>query len=379
MAYILRGLFGVGQSNQKSSPSSRQSKTHHRSQSDPTSYIFVSPPSIPPFAGGAMKHNNSYESSKTTRPSPLRYSTDAPVTMPPRSYSQQQQHLPPQTTFHRSSSYKYDPYIQYPVYTPPPARASSESRTTSTTSIQAASSHGHGRPIPSRASSSTSVNPPPRRPVLKHNHTWDAGFKPEAHHPQPHVSFLNPMCTISLHMHPLLASSRFHNAPISYDVMFAPCSHSVVDRNTRTAVPAHTLAQPATDPPIFRKLLMTCDKFPWPVVVSPSSKVGKFYIGSAPTMSSEAQPISNLDLLQTLYRTLSIRVTHGEWDALGNGSPAQRSVTRAYERRCLRMGGGWEGGVRRIDWLGHKVQLIGIEVDRSASAGGVPKLIFGRP
>ncbi|KAK0439168.1 hypothetical protein EV421DRAFT_1821569 [Armillaria borealis] len=143
-------------------------------------------------------------------------------------------------------------------------------------------------------------------------------------------------------MHPLLAGN---NAPISYDVTFPPSSRSVVDRNTRSA-------------------------FPWPVV---------FYLGNAPTIPTEAQPISNMDLLYALHNTLAVSVTHEEWNALSNGSPMQRKVTRAYQRRCSKMGVGWEGGVRRIDWLGQEVQLIGIEVDKNASAGGIAKLIFGRP
>ncbi len=180
-------------------------------------------------------------------------------------------------------------------------------------------------------------------------------------------------------MHPLLAASRFHDAPIAYDVTFPPSSLSVVDRHTRSAVPTHTLAQPATDPPTFTELVMWCDKFPWHVVVLPSSKVGKFYLGNALTIPTEAQPISNMDLIYALHSTLAVRVTHEEWKALGDGSSAQHRVTRAYERRCSKTGGGWDEGVRRIDWLGHKVQLIGIEVDRNAPAGGIAKLIFGRP
>ncbi|KAK0449073.1 uncharacterized protein EV420DRAFT_790893 [Desarmillaria tabescens] len=369
MAFILRGLFGVGQSNQKPSSSSRRSQPPHPSRS----YVFIPSPSAPPSAVGpiSMKHSNSYDAPRTTKPSPSRYHAEESTALPSRSQSYQQQGQLHRPTFHRSTSYKYDSQVQYPIYTPTTGRSSSDSGTTS------ASSHGHGRPIPPRTSSVTTVNPPPRRPVLKHNYTWDAGSKPVVQYPRPHVSFLNPNCRESIHMHPLLASSRFHNAPISYDVTFPPSSRYVVDRNTRTAVPAHTLAQPATDPPTFTKLVMRCDKFPWPVVVSPSSKVGKFYIGNAPMMPAETLPISNIDLLHALHSTLSIRVTHEEWDALGSGSPAQRRVSRAYERRCLKMGGGWEGGVRRIDWLGHKVQLIGIEVDRNASAGGIAKLIFG--
>ncbi len=44
------------------------------------------------------------------------------------------------------------------------------------------------------------------------------------------------------------------------------------------------------------------------------------------------------------------------------------------------MGGGWEGGVRRVDWLGSKTHLVGVEIDKSNEAGeNVGKLVFGRP
>lgn len=63
-------------------------------------------------------------------------------------------------------------------------------------------------------------------------------------------------------MHPLLASTRFTHAPISYDVLSPPSSNSVLDRSTRSSVPSHTLSQPATDPPTFGKLILQSDKFP---------------------------------------------------------------------------------------------------------------------
>jgi len=42
------------------------------------------------------------------------------------------------------------------------------------------------------------------------------------------------------------------------------------------------------------------------------------------------------------------------------------------------MGGGWKGGVRRIDWLGEKTCLVGVEVDKSAKGGGSGKLVFSK-
>lgn len=85
-----------------------------------------------------------------------------------------------------------------------------------------------------------------------------------------------------------------------------------------------------------------------------------------------------MDVLYAVHTTLMIPVTPEEWEALGQGSRAQQKVTRAYERRCTRMGGGWEGGVRRVDWLGEKTQLVGVEVDRSGGGSGTGKLVFAK-
>ena len=190
-------------------------------------------------------------------------------------------------------------------------------------------------------------------------------------------------------MHPLLASSPHNRAPISYDVMFPPSSSTVVDRSTRTAVPSHTLGQPATDPPTLGKLVLRSDKFPWAILVNagssspsssaPTKSAAKFYLAGSSAHLSQHTRVSNLDLIYSLHHTLAARVTKEEWDALGTGSRAQRKVTKAYERRCRALGGGWDQGVKRIDWLGGKTKLIGIEVDKAASDSGVAKLVFGRP
>jgi len=193
----------------------------------------------------------------------------------------------------------------------------------------------------------------------------------------------------SLHMHPLFASTRLHRAPISYDVTYTPSSRTVLDCTTRMAVPAHTLAQPATDPPTSAssRLILRSDKFPWPVVVGPSSSSsssgyssGSGYGGSlGHSRSRSSSNISNLDLLYALHATLLARVTPQEWEALGHGSRAQRKVTRAYEKRCTKMGGGWEGGVRRLDWLHGKTRLVGIEVEKHGNGTNTGKLVFGKP
>ena len=53
------------------------------------------------------------------------------------------------------------------------------------------------------------------------------------------------------HMHPLLSYTRLHHAPISYNVAFTPSARTVVDRTVHSPLPAVTLAQPATEPPIL--------------------------------------------------------------------------------------------------------------------------------
>ena len=201
-------------------------------------------------------------------------------------------------------------------------------------------------------------------------------------------------------MHPLLAHTRLHRAPITYDVSFTPSARTVLDRATHSAIPSHTLSQPATDPPTMAgaRLVLRSHKFPWPVIVtaSHSSPTGsgsgstrsRFTVGPPSSHGHGSRPgtseggtsssITNLDVLYAVHNTLMLPITPEEWEALGHGSKAQQKVTRAYERRCTRMGGGWEGGVRRIDWLGEKTWLIGVEVDKAAGHGGAGKLVFGR-
>jgi len=185
-------------------------------------------------------------------------------------------------------------------------------------------------------------------------------------------------------MHPLLAITRLHSAPISYDVLYTPSTRTVVDRTTHIAVPTHTLSQPATEPPTpaSARVILRSDRFPWPVIVgsSSSSKSGsgsKFYLGGSEKPSRAA--ITNLDVLYALHSTLLTCITPQEWEALGHGSRAQRKVTQAYESRCKRMGGGWEGGVRRIDWLHGKTRLVGVEVDKYGQGHGIGRLVFGKP
>ena len=182
-------------------------------------------------------------------------------------------------------------------------------------------------------------------------------------------------------MHPLFAYSRLHHsALIQYDVSRTPSAQTVMDCTTHSPVPANTLAQAATDPPTAApdQLLLGSHKFPWTIVVKagspyPSNKKTKHSGSRSPVTGTL---ITNLDVLYAIHTTLIAQVTSEEWEALGEGSTAERKVTRAYEKRCSVMGD-WEGGVRRVDWLGGKTHLIGIEVDR-ISGHNIGKLVFAR-
>ncbi len=45
--------------------------------------------------------------------------------------------------------------------------------------------------------------------------------------------------------------------------------------------------------------------------------------------------------------------------------------------RCTRMGGGWEKGVMRVDWLGSETHLVGVEIGKSNEADeNVGELVF---
>ncbi|KAK0492371.1 hypothetical protein EDD18DRAFT_1310959 [Armillaria luteobubalina] len=150
-------------------------------------------------------------------------------------------------------------------------------------------------------------------------------------------------------MHPLFASSRLNRAPISYDVDIPTILHV-------RPIPTHYALPARDDPAKSIKLVLRCDRFPWPVIVYPQRPAS----------------ITNLDLLHAVHNMLSTRVTHEEWESLGHGTHTQLKATRASA-------GGWEDGVRRIDWLGEKTCLVGVEVDKSASECGVAKLVFARP
>lgn len=203
---------------------------------------------------------------------------------------------------------------------------------------------------------------------------------PDCHiHIESHVSFTHPNRPIIVQMHPLLACSRASRSPISYDITCSPSSKTILDRITHSPIPAYLLLQPATEPATTGKMELKIEGIPWDVVVAPASGRGPVTPAVAGHRRRIAQPpepaITNLDLLFAIHQTMYTRVTREEWEALGNGSSSQRKVARAYEKRCLADGTGWEEGVRRIDYLKERTKLVGIEV-LSGIGGGTKRIVF---
>ncbi|PFH48237.1 hypothetical protein AMATHDRAFT_76830 [Amanita thiersii Skay4041] len=412
MASYFRSLFG--------SKSNKSSKSHNRSastsaipvQNQNLSYVYAEPAgTVPPTpVPRARERSNSNVAAQANTPSPLRYTAYDPGSLRGKRRPSSSQHNP--SVDYPSYSRHHHPYAHYappsvhqqspsrpgvrrsashkaperpspyPLYTPTGSFSSVHS--TSSSASKPPSSSGQ-RPTPPRTSSTGSVALSETRgepkPVLKRDQTW-SGSSTKSN--RAHVSFMNPNKPSTYHMHPIMAYSRLHRPPICYDITYPPSSCTVLDRSTLNPVPSHTLTQPATEPPNYTRLMLRCDKLPWTVcVASPSagSSTSKFYIpGSSHSRTNSVSAITTLDILFALHNTLTSRVTPSEWEALGSGSRAQRKATRAYEKRCQKQGGGWEGGIRRLDYLGRKMILVGIELDKSSNENGATgRLIFGKP
>ncbi|TFK33669.1 hypothetical protein BDQ12DRAFT_738671 [Crucibulum laeve] len=399
MASYFRSIFGVHSNSTSPTTSSRKDrndKTHHRSRSAASSpteirgldYFYATPGTASTASSAhstTRERSNSYVAAKANSPSPLRYTTGEsshsnPTAREHTAPSQQRpstshsSRVPLQRTASHQVGERPSPY---PLFTPTGSFSSTRS---SNSSIYHGSTTSH-RQAPPRTSSSGSVATHSEpRPALKQSQTWQAGTKAGPH---AHVSFINPNRPTTLHMHPILACTRLTRAPIYYDVTYTPSSHTVLDRHTLGSIPAHTLAQPATEPPTSGVLVMRAERLPWPIeIASTPPKSGKrFYIGdssSESSLSGSSKPISTLDLLYAIHSFLSTRVTQPEWEALGHGSRGQRKVARAYEKRCTRMGGGWDAGVRRIDFLEGKTRLIGIEMVMEKSSSGTTGTAVGK-
>jgi hypothetical protein len=184
-------------------------------------------------------------------------------------------------------------------------------------------------------------------------------------------------------MHALFDYTHFDHAPISCDMLYPPSSRSILHRSTCDSIPYDTLVEPATEPAFYTQLVLKSELFPWDIVVCPGSS----HTCASPSKSARypftrRRAITNLDVICALYDTLAERATNEEWAALGPRSRAQRRISRAYEQRCIKLGGGWESGVRRIDWLDGRTRLVGIEMSSVLNVGAASDtatLVFKTP
>ncbi|KAI0261861.1 hypothetical protein BC834DRAFT_829629 [Gloeopeniophorella convolvens] len=386
MAAYFRSLFGIGQSSAPGHSSSKP-KPHRRTQSSPApNYIYAPPPGTTPSTSTSrttrskVQRANSYTTPPTMVPSPLRYPT----------YDSRHSHETSRPPIYRGTSYKVpDQHGRFPQFPQGGYVTPGSSRSNSSSSLYPGPVHStHSVPSP-LVTSFPGSKAPESRPVLKQTNTWPTGGVPTSASGASSTYGPTPSPTRSqaraprLHMHPLLSYARLHHAPISYDIAFTPSARTVLDRTIHAPVPAVTLAQPATEPPTpaSSRLVLRSPKLPWVVVIGPIGSTPSFFIGKGRSArkTTTTTALTNLDVLYAVHTTLMTRVTPEEWASLGNGSRAQRRVADAYEKRCTRMGGGWEGGVRRLDWLGSKNRLVGVEIDKSSTTGeNVGKLVFGR-
>jgi len=109
----------------------------------------------------------------------------------------------------------------------------------------------------------------------------------------------------------------------------------------------------------------------WIVVVGSIGSPPSFFIGKSGRQrkATTSVALTNLDVLYAADTTLMTRVTP-ESDPRSVRAPTrQRRIAEAYKQRCTRMGGDWEGRIRRVDWLSSKTHLVGVEINKSNEAG----------
>ncbi|KAG6856973.1 hypothetical protein H0H87_011362 [Tephrocybe sp. NHM501043] len=93
-----------------------------------------------------------------------------------------------------------------------------------------------------------------------------------------------------------------------------------------------------------------------------------------------ARHTTNLDVLHAIHLTLAARVTAEEWANLSTSD--KKRIMKAYERRCVKADGGWDEGVRRVDYLCEKMILVGIDFAKEKCGTGQVvkgKMIFDLP
>ncbi|KAF7333741.1 hypothetical protein MVEN_02330700 [Mycena venus] len=191
----------------------------------------------------------------------------------------------------------------------------------------------------------------------------------------PHIKPLRPALKQTTSWNSTTTRSSTHDLHVSFVI-----PTRILDRSSRAPISYETLDEPATEPAVYSQLVLKCELFPWEVVVRPNA-AGSSPVKSARFPFTRRRPVTNLDVLFALYDALSERVTEDEWTRLGHRSRAQRRISNAYEQRCIKLGGGWEAGVRRIDWLDGRTRLVGIEMppSKNGSASTVATLVFKTP
>ncbi|KAJ7636289.1 hypothetical protein FB45DRAFT_1024415 [Roridomyces roridus] len=271
---------------------------------------------------------------------------------------------------------------------PPPARKVVKPLRPALKQTSSWNSSASTRPVSHELHVSFAIPPPPSRPSspipfhtpspsLRLRVPIITEFEPEPTPPHDPTSFS---------LHPLFAYTHLEHAPISYDVSLPPCARTILGRGKKgaIAIPPEMLDEPATDPPCYESLTLISAVLPWTVVVrSASASAG--VLSSPPRrrrpLARKAIPITNRDVLHALYNTLNERATDAEWASLGPRSRTQRRVARTYERRCVQQGGGWEAGVRRVDWLDGRTRVVGIALENSNESDGrmVGRVVFKSP
>ncbi|KAK7041491.1 hypothetical protein VNI00_009359 [Paramarasmius palmivorus] len=218
-------------------------------------------------------------------------------------------------------------------------------------------------------------------------------------HPLPGL----PSTPGTFHLHPWLNAEAWQGDFV-FDLSshyFNPIQVLSRDRNglgqTRLA-PMDIMMQQATVPGVTR-MRVICDMIPqWPIDISYNDSMGGGNMGAVafapdPLAGTHVPPISMLDVLMCIHRSLHTRITHADWARLD--SHLEAAVSRAYTQRCKALGhqgsqayiGANVGfgaygpdveaaelaqGVKRVDFLLGKVWFRGGVVDWTE---GVIKLI----
>ncbi|KAG6915032.1 hypothetical protein DXG01_013823 [Tephrocybe rancida] len=270
--------------------------------------------------------------------------------------------------------------------------------------------------VPPRTSKATLT---PKKPSLKVKKQKEcearATTSPCASLPerQRRVSFLppgtNPGQKSPNELHPLLSFSQIRritrlldlpspSPPLSlaYDVSSppSPCSITIIRTLEKDSAISRapskipldhemiisTLVEPATVPPTTSQLVLTSLKFPWEIMATSVCKSSASSANASSTPNAMAKHTTNLDVLHAIHLSLAARVTAKEWEILS--SSGKKRVLKAYEKRCVKADGGWDEGVRRVDYLCGKTMLVGIEFTKDKFDDQKPfkgKLVFTLP